>query len=86
MLWKLIRCEYEIRLIAIETWLLRAITRRYEAINHHLETLISDEKVVWRFGFKSKMQLPLFMIWREYWKHGDVEFADVWFTTGRWGF
>ncbi len=30
-----------------------------------------------RFGFKSKSQLPLFMIWREWWEDGEVVFAEV---------
>ena len=37
-----------------------------------------------RWGFKSKTQLPLFMIWREDRNSfGDVEFASVIFTTHR---
>lgn len=30
-----------------------------------------------RFGFKGKNQIPLFMIWREYWSCGQVVYADV---------
>ncbi len=31
-----------------------------------------------RFGFRSKRQLPLFMVWREYFDdNGEVEFASV---------
>lgn len=32
-----------------------------------------------RVGFRSKRQLPLFMIWREDWEDGDVVFAQVLF-------
>mgnify|MGYP003151546402 CR=1 FL=1 len=28
-------------------------------------------------GFKSKTQLPLFMVWREFWDGGDVIYAYV---------
>lgn len=37
-----------------------------------------------RFGFKSATQLPLFMIWREYRWHGNVEYAEVLFSTSHW--
>ncbi len=38
-----------------------------------------------RFGFKGKNQLPLFMIWREFYdEFGDVEFAKVIFNSWRW--
>lgn len=36
-----------------------------------------------RFAFKSKNQLPLFMIWREYYNNfGEVEFAKIIFKLG----
>jgi hypothetical protein len=38
-----------------------------------------------RWGFKSKKQLHLFMVWREFYDElGDVEFATVLFTTRDW--
>jgi hypothetical protein len=37
-----------------------------------------------RFGFKSKHQLPLLMVWREYWHGGDVVHATVLFNSRRW--
>lgn len=43
-----------------------------------------------RFGFKSKKQLPLFMIWEEYWivaangRHLEVEWARVIFNSQKW--
>jgi hypothetical protein len=39
------------------------------------------------FGFKSKTQLPLFMVWREYWNRGEVVYAKVLFIINepsRW--
>ena len=30
-----------------------------------------------RFGFKGKSQESLFMIWREYWEHNQVIYAEV---------
>ncbi|PYY28324.1 hypothetical protein [Paenibacillus illinoisensis] len=32
-----------------------------------------------RFGFKSKNQLPLFMVWREWNENGETVFAKVLF-------
>jgi len=32
-----------------------------------------------RFGFRSKHQSPLFMLWREYWWQGQVVYAKVLF-------
>lgn len=33
-----------------------------------------------RFGFRSKTQSPLFMIWKEYYsKNGEMAFAEVLF-------
>lgn len=38
-----------------------------------------------RWGFKSKKQLPLFMVWREFYdKRGDVEYASVLFNSRDW--
>lgn len=40
-----------------------------------------------RFGFKGKSQLPLFMVWREYWERGEVTYAEVIFMIrepARW--
>lgn len=34
-----------------------------------------------RWGFKSRKQLPLFMVWEEYRHNGEVEHATVIFTT-----
>lgn len=34
-----------------------------------------------RFGFKSKNQLPLFMIWKEYIENNEVVHAEVIFMT-----
>jgi hypothetical protein len=35
------------------------------------------EKKRIRFGFRSKYQMPLFMIWREYWQEEEIVFAEV---------
>lgn len=32
-----------------------------------------------RFGFRSKNQSPLFLVWREWWENGEVVFAHVLF-------
>lgn len=37
-----------------------------------------------RWGFKSKNQMPLFMVWREYWCDGEVVNARVIFNSIRW--
>lgn len=38
-----------------------------------------------RWGFKSKKQLPLFMVWREFYdESGDVEHASVLFNSRDW--
>jgi hypothetical protein len=37
-----------------------------------------------RWGFKSKKQLPLFMVWDEEWQDGDVVFAWVIFNSRDW--
>ena len=37
-----------------------------------------------RWGFKSKKQLPLFMIWKEEWHNGEVSFAWVIFNSKDW--
>lgn len=38
-----------------------------------------------RFGFKSKTQLPIFLVWREeYDMFGDVEYAVVLFNSRDW--
>jgi hypothetical protein len=40
-----------------------------------------------RFGFKGKNQLPLFLMWREYWSCGVVVHAEVLFEIpepSRW--
>ena len=34
-----------------------------------------------RWGFKSKKQLPLFMIWEEYWGGGEVRHANIVFNS-----
>lgn len=34
-----------------------------------------------RWGFKSKKQLPLFMVWDELWEDGEVVHAWVVFST-----
>jgi hypothetical protein len=44
-------------------------------------SVMENETEVVRWGFKSKTQLPLFMIWREYRYWGRVEFATVIFST-----
>lgn len=40
------------------------------------------ETIKYRFGFRGKKQLPLFMVWKEYWVDGKVEFAKVLFMMG----
>lgn len=37
-----------------------------------------------KYGFKSKNQLPLFMIWREYRERNKVVFAEVLFNSKDW--
>lgn len=37
-----------------------------------------------RWGFKSKKQLAIFMVWREHIHKGEVEYANVLFTTRDW--
>lgn len=37
-----------------------------------------------RWGFKSKTQLPLFMIWDEYWENGEVLNAMMVFNSRDW--
>lgn len=37
-----------------------------------------------RWGFKSKTQLPLFMVWREIWQGGEVIHGEVMFNTRDW--
>ena len=37
-----------------------------------------------RFGFKSRKQTPLFMIWKEYWESGEVIFAAVIINSVDW--
>lgn len=37
-----------------------------------------------RWGFKSKNQLALFMVWREWWHDGEVIYAEVLFTSRDW--
>jgi hypothetical protein len=37
-----------------------------------------------RFGFKSRNQLQLFMVWREEWFCGEVIYARVLFNSMRW--
>lgn len=39
-----------------------------------------------RCGFKSRNQLPLFMVWEEYWHADEIEFASVVFSTANWIF
>ncbi len=34
-----------------------------------------------RFGFKSDKQLPLLMVWREFWEQGEVVYAEVIFSS-----
>ena len=38
-------------------------------------------RTVRRWGFKSRNQLPLFMVWEEYWHGGEVAHATVLFST-----
>lgn len=35
-----------------------------------------------RFGLRSKNQVPLFMLWREYYIGGEMDFAEVIFSFG----
>jgi len=37
-----------------------------------------------RFGFKSKTQLPLFMVWDEFWENGEIVHATVRFNSRDW--
>lgn len=38
-----------------------------------------------KWGFKSQIQLPLLMVWREYYDDwGDVEYAEVLFNSWQW--
>lgn len=50
-----------------------------------IEALDDYQKVTkLRFGFKGKNQLPLFMVWKEWWEDGDVVYAKVLFNSMRW--
>ena len=37
-----------------------------------------------RWGFKSRNQLYLFQIWREYWQDGEVVNAKILFSSRDW--
>ncbi len=37
-----------------------------------------------RWGLKSKNQIPLFMVWREFWEDGEVVHANVLFNSYDW--
>ena len=37
-----------------------------------------------RWGFRGKTQLPLFMVWREFWERDEVVHADVLFNSRDW--
>jgi len=41
-------------------------------------------KTIRRWGFKGKNQIPLFMIWDEYWDEGEVTYARVVFNSRDW--
>jgi hypothetical protein len=41
--------------------------------------LANGEIRVLRFGFKSKNQLPLFLVWHEFWYNNEIVFASVLF-------
>ena len=41
-----------------------------------------ETKIKW--GFKSSRQLPLFMIWKEYWEQGEVVYGEVLFDSIDW--
>jgi hypothetical protein len=43
---------------------------------------MKGEKTKTRFGFRSKYQMPIFMVWREYWEYGEMVFAKVIFKIG----
>ena len=43
---------------------------------------MKGEKTKTRFGFRSKHQMPIFMVWREFWKDGEMVFAKVIFKIG----
>lgn len=43
--------------------------------------------IQYRIGFKSKNQLPFFMVWKEEWNSGKLVFAWVIFNSRQsWGF
>lgn len=44
----------------------------------------TQTKIVRRWGFKSRNQLPLFMIWDEEWFQGEVIMAYVVFNSLDW--
>lgn len=45
---------------------------------------MSKTRVVRHWGFKGPKQLPLFMIWEEYWDNGEVSYARVLFNSKYW--
>ena len=49
---------------------------------HHSIRETSMTKMRW--GFRGKTQLPLFMVWREFWERGEVVHADVLFNSRDW--
>jgi hypothetical protein len=45
---------------------------------------MGEPRTTIRFGFKGRRQLPLFMVWREYWERGEVIHAAVLFNSMDW--
>jgi hypothetical protein len=63
----------------VQGWFANALMRGFD---EHASLAKETEKVRW--GFKSLTQLPLFMVWREYRRGGEVEHATVIFNSADW--
>jgi hypothetical protein len=63
----------------VQGWFANALMRGFD---EHASRPRITEKVRW--GFKSRTQLPLFMVWREYRRGDEVEDAVVIFTSADW--
>ena len=56
----------------------------YDEMPHALREPYRPSTFKRRWGFKSKNQLPLFMIWEEEWFDGEVIYGTVLFNSRDW--
>ncbi len=63
------------------SWFANALMRGFD---EHASRVNFRETTKVRWGFKSKTQLPLFMVWREYRVAGEVQYATVMFNSTNW--